>query len=191
MVGVVIVAVSVLLGARLFAQADDTISVWTVRHDVAAGTALTPADVAPADVRFSTTGLAQRYLSASRPLPIGSVAGRDLAAGEMLPRSALGGTVAAALVEVPIALPAEAVPAALRSGETVDVWVTAEGTAAQQRAERVLRGVQVLAAPQNASALGPSLTRQVLVGVPVSQESVLPNALAQLSTGTAVLVRRG
>jgi hypothetical protein len=49
----------------------------------------------------------------------------------------------------------------------------------------------VMALPQNGGALGPSATRQVVVGIPAEDESTVATALGQLSGGTAVIVRRG
>ena len=192
LVGVTIVAVCVLLGARLLATADDTVGVWAVRGDMAEGTEVTVADLERRDLRFASEDLAGRYLSADDLLPDGSVLTHDVGAGELLPRAALrtGGTPD--LVEVPIALPSEAVPATLRSGELVDVWVTPTADAGEEpRAVRVLEQVRVVAVPRSGSALGPSSTRQVVVGLPVEDEGVLGTALARLSDGAAVIVRRG
>lgn len=191
MIGLVIVAGSVLLGARLLANADETVTVWAAAGDLTEGTALEPQDLEPSQVRFTSDELAGRYLAAA-DLPEGMVLVRDVAAGELLPRAALGTGTGEELAELPIALASDAVPAGLRAGEVVDVWVTppAEGEA-ERRAERVLQQVRVVAVPQRASALGPSSTRQVVVGVPGDEDDLLARALAQLSDGAAVIVRRG
>lgn len=190
-VGLVIVAVSVLLGARLLAGADDTVTVWSAGTDLPEGSVVEPQDLERSQVRFTSDDLAARYLSAA-DLPRGMVLLRDVAAGELLPRAALGSGTGEQLAELPIALASDAVPAGLRAGELVDVWVTppAEGEL-ERRAVRVLEQVRVVAAPQSASALGPSSTRQVVVGVPGDEDDLLARALAQLSDGTAVIVRRG
>jgi hypothetical protein len=191
-VGIVIVAVSVLLGSRLLASADDTVAVWSVAGDLPAGSVLSPADLERVDLRFGTPEVAGRYLPADAALPVGSVLTRDVLAGELLPRAAVGTGEATDVVEVPIAVAAEAVPATLRVGEVVDVWVTPAGMAGEvSRALRVLDQVRVVAAPRGGSALGPSATRQVVVGLEAEDESRLATALARLSDGTAVIVRRG
>ncbi len=187
-----IVSVSVLLGARLLATADDTVAVWAARGDLPDGTEVSLADLERQDLRFSSQDLAASYLSADDVLPEGTVLTRDVAGGELLPRGALSTGEGPDLVEVPIALPSEAVPSTLRAGEVVDVWVTPAAEAGPEpRAVRVLQEVRVVAVPRNSSALGPSSTRQVVVGLPAEDESVLGTALARLSTGTAVIVRRG
>jgi hypothetical protein len=191
-VGIVIVAVSVLLGSRLLASADDTVAVWSVAGDLPAGSVLSTADLERVDMRFGTPEVAGRYLPADVALPGGSVLTRHVVAGELLPRGAVGTGEAADLMEVPIAVAAEAVPATLRAGEVVDVWVTPAGLAGEvPRALRVLDQVRVVAVPRSGSALGPSATRQVVVGLEAEEESRLATALARLSDGTAVIVRRG
>ena len=199
-VGVGIVAVCVLLGARLLATADDTVRVWAASGRLPAGTVVTAAMLEPQEVRFSSAALADRYLSADRRLPRGAVLERDVLPGELVPRQALGRGVGMDLAEVPIALGADAVPAGLRVGDVVDVWVApgpgADGSpgdarADLPRAERVLQGVRVVAVPRAGSALGPASSRQVVVGVPSRAEGLLAAALAKVTAGVPVMVRQG
>lgn len=191
-VGVVIVAASVLLGARLLAGADDTVAVWSLEHDLPAGAEVTAGDLRRAEVRFGSDAQAAGYLSADQAVPAGSTLQRDVTADELLPRAALGREDRTDLAEVPISVASDAVPAGLRQGETVDVWVTSSAEArVEPRAERVLEGVTVLATPEGAGALGPTATRQVVVAVAGEDEERLARALAELSDGRAVLVRRG
>lgn len=190
-VGVVIVAVCVLSGARILAGADDTVPVWAVRSDRAAGESLLPGDLERVELRFATPSLAQRYISADDQ-PANAVLTREVKAGELLPRAALRTGEPEYLAEVPVSLPSDAVPATLRAGEVVDVWVTPEeDTGAPLRAICILRQVRVVAVPRTGSAFGPAATRQVVVGVPEEDEGQLGSAIAQLARGTAVLVRRG
>lgn len=192
LVGVTIVAVSVLIGSRLFAAADDTVSVWAVTHDMPAGSPLTESDVQPVALRFGSPPLAHAYLSADAPLPAGAVLARKVTADELLPRAALGTGEGTDLVDVPVSLPTDAVPTTLQVGEVVDVWVTPETqTSRTPRAVPVLEQVRVVALPHDGTALGPSTTRQVVIGIPAGEESRLSTALAQLASGTAVVVGRG
>jgi hypothetical protein len=85
----------------------------------------------------------------------------------------------------------------VRPGSVVDVWVTADPdlaadvSAARDAASTLVLGrVTVLSVSRPGGALGPSATRQVIVGVEPGQEDVLPTALAQLARGSVVLVRR-
>lgn len=199
-VGLVIVSGSVLLGASLFAQSDDTVTVWAARADLPAGAVLEVGDLEPAELRFATASLAERYLAAD-DVPAGRILLRGVPAGEMVPRSAVGTGEPVDLAELPIGLPAEALPAGLRSGQVVDVWVTPAGgtgtgaragtaTGAERRAVRVLQEVPVLAVSQSGNSLGPAGVRQVVVGVPAADDAVVSRALAGLAEGEAVLVRR-
>lgn len=191
LVGVALVAGCVLLGARLLASADDTVAVWALRRDLATGSEVTTADLQRQDLRFGSRELAARYLPADLSVPDGMVVTREVAAGELLPRAALSRGDRGELLEVPVAVGSEAVPATLRAGELVDVWVTPEPTDGEvPRADRVLEGVRVVALPADGSGLGPSTTRQILVGLPSDQQTRLGEALARLSTGTPVVVRR-
>ncbi len=190
--GLAIVAVSVLLGVRLLAAADDTTTVWSVAADLPAGHAVDAGDLRPVEVRFGSPGLAERYLPAT-DLPPGTVLLQDVSTGEMLPRAALGEGGTQDVAELPISLSAESVPVGVRPGHVVDVWVTPADVAARQAREavRVLEGVTVVAAPESAGALGPSMTRQVVVAVPAEEEAAIARALAALADGTVVLVGRG
>ncbi|HET6627763.1 MAG TPA: hypothetical protein VFG63_15335 [Nocardioidaceae bacterium] len=191
-VGIVIVAVSVLFGAQLFARADDTVAVWAVRSDLPGGTAVGADDLERREIRFGDAVQADLYVSASSPVPVGSTLVHDVGAGELLPRAALGDAGAAALVEVPVAVPSESVPATVRAGSVVDVWVTPDGPGtAQAESVQVFDDVVVVAAPRSGSALGPSATRQVIVGVDGEQENGLAEALARAATGTIVITRQG
>jgi len=90
----------------------------------------------------------------------------------------------------------EAVPLTLRVGAVVDVWVTPDRAtdassagdgAAAPRSELVFDDVAVLSVPRTGSSLGPTATRQVIVGVGRDQQSRLPTALAALAGGTVLL----
>jgi hypothetical protein len=54
----------------------------------------------------------------------------------------------------------------------------------------VFAGVTVVAVSRSGGALGPTPTRQVIVGVEDSVQDYLPTALAELARGWVVLVRK-
>ena len=189
-VGVAIVALSALLGARLLGSADDTVAVWVVRHDVDAGAPLTADDLARREVRFGSQADADRYLSAEDPIPSGARLGRPVGAKELVPRGALESASDTSLTEVPVSVNSDAVPSTVDSGSVVDVWVTpdpASGSARAARAVLVFDDVSVVSAPRPGTSLGPSATRQIIVGVPEGQTASLPTALAALAGGVVVL----
>lgn len=123
--GVLLVLVSVLVGARVLAGADRSQLVWATSRALAPGSVLAEADLVAVRVRlFDSSGL---YLDASRPAPVGYVASRGLGAGELLPDDALRRPeveVDFRLVTVLVEL--GHVPPDLVDGQQVDVWVTPE-----------------------------------------------------------------
>jgi hypothetical protein len=193
-VGVVIVAACVLLGARVLAGADDTVAVWSVRHDLPAGSALDGDDLVAARVHFTGDG-ADRYLLATTDPAPGSTVLHDVAAGELLPRSAVAAGGGPELVEVPLSLAPDDLPASVRRGAVVDVWVTPTVTGAgagedRARARLALDDVVVVAVPAPGDSLAPRTTQQVIVGVDASQADDLADALGQLADGRIVLTRQ-
>ena len=189
--GVVIVAVCVLLGARVLGAADDTVAVWSLRHDVSAGATLDTADLAPVRVRLTGTA-ADRYLPATAGLAPGVTAAHDLSVGELLPRSAILSDPGPALVEVPLSVAPDDLPASVRRGAVVDVWVTPKvaGAGEEARARLALDDVVVVAVPARGDSLAPQTTQQVIVGVEESQSGRLGDALGQLADGRVVLTRQ-
>jgi hypothetical protein len=201
LIGLALVAGSVLVGARLMAAADDTVAVWTVTADQPAGARLTADDVEARRVRFAHDLTAAGYLPASEALPEGTL-DRAVSAGELLPRSALTRGGEQDVVEVPVSLAADDLPATVRRGSLVDVWVApdaAGGGAGSQggagegsgAAVRVLQDVVVVAVPRASSSLAPQATRQVIVGLPPGRDGELGRALGQMSEGRVVVARVG
>lgn len=183
---------SVVLGATLLGDADDSVPVWAVRTDLAAGQPVGDQDLEVRHVRFPGAEVADRYLSAAAPLPDDATLGRAVGAGELLPRAALGSADTARLVEVPVAAATDAVPTSVRVGSVVDVWVVPDGTVAggsSDGAVQVLDDVVVVAAPRPEDGLAPSGNRQLVVGVPADQLGGLPDALAGTGRGTVVVTR--
>jgi hypothetical protein len=187
-VGVLLVAGCALLGARLVGGADDTVAVWATARSMQPGQPLTTDDLRRQQVRFEDQADADRYVSADDPLPTGAPLARAVGVGELLPRSALGEPRSVSLTEVPLSVPTDAVPGTVRTGSVVDVWVTPEpGGGPAARSLLVLDDVPVLGAPRSGTTLGPSATRQVVVGVRAAQADELPVALTALAGGTALL----
>lgn len=200
LLGVLLVAASVLGGARLMAGADDTVAVWTSTRDLPDGATLTEADLGRERVRFPDQRTADGYLSADAPAPVGAVLDRRIGQGELVPRAAVAPRERSELVELPLAVASDDLPATVRQGSVVDVWV-APGVAAgdtrsaQGGARRVLEDVTVVAVPGTTDSLAPETTRQVIVGVPAdradSADGGLATALGGLADGRVVVTRKG
>lgn len=187
--GVVLVAVSVLVGARLLASSDDTVPVWTVRHGLAAGQPVTAADLVASRVHFESTAAAEQYLPGDVPLPEGAVAGRPVGAGELLPRAAVSVDGREALVHLPLEVSLAGLPRGTGPGRIVDVWVTPApdaGDTAQDSSTRVLEGVPVV----SVGRAGAGDVRQVLVGLAPGQAAGLSQIVTALARGEVLLVLR-
>jgi hypothetical protein len=192
--GLVLVAASVVLGARLMAAADDTVPIWALTRDLPAGAVVSSGDVEARNIRFPDAATADAYLSASDPVPSGSRLARAVSAGELLPRVALVAGSGPALVEVPISVAADDLPATVHQGSHVDVWVTPKVSAVQgakPTATKVLDDVVVVAVPGVTDRLAPQATRQVIVGIPEQASGQIGPALGATSDGHVVVARHG
>ncbi len=129
--GVLLVLVSVLLGAKVIATADRSVRVWALARDLSAGTTLSTADLQPARVRLFDS--AEEYLRVSQS-PAGRTVTRALRAGELLPRSVVAPTPSGAIVNIPVQ-PGNA--PGLARGTLIDVWSTIKGCAPVQVLSRV------------------------------------------------------
>src|SRR4051794_26612316 len=66
--GVLLVAVTALAGAKLLSSADDTTTIWAAKHELRVGSPLTDDDLTTVRVRFTSSNDSERYLSADADL---------------------------------------------------------------------------------------------------------------------------
>jgi hypothetical protein len=189
-VGVVLVAGSVLLGSRVLAAADDTVPVWSVRSQVPAGAAVTSGAVEVDHVRLDDGADAELYLGGDEPFPAGHVASHDLAAGELVGRSDLRAPDTGAGTELPVAVEDGNLPPDLAVGDLVDVWVAGdpEGGSARKAAE-ALGAVEVRGVQERGGGIGGGSGAVVLLALDDETAQTLPTVLADVTSGTVVLVR--
>lgn len=194
LLGIVLVASSVVLGARLLAAADDSVGVWVVARDLPSGAAIAAADLDQRQIRFPDDETADGYLAARDEVPADATLSRPVSSGELLPRSALAERSGPDLVEVPISVLSDDLPATVRQGSVVDVWVAPKVASVGQtrpKAVAVLTDVVVVAVPRTSDGLAPQTTRQVIVGVPADRADELGTALGGMSDGRVVIARKG
>jgi hypothetical protein len=190
-VGIAVVALCAVLGARFLGRSSDTVAVWAARGPLLEGRHVVTTDLVRRDVRFADQSDADRYVSADSDIPDEATLARDVGAGELLPRAALAAPQDHAVVEVPMSVDTGSVPATVGVGSIVDVWVTPDKTGvAPARSTLVFDDVPVISAQRSTSTLGPTSTRQVIVGVGQDQQRRLPGAIAALSSGSIVLTAR-
>lgn len=185
--GVALVLISVLLGARTLSGADDAQLVWSASRDLAAGTVLAEDDLTLAKARlFGTSG---RYLAGSKP--VGYLVRRSVSASELVPVDALvapGPTSSRREVTVPVL--AGHLPPDLRRGEQVDLYVTPDDKAVQRgvaAGPRLVLAALTVADVVRSGGLGASGQDQPVV-LAVAPPQVLAVVQA-LSEGRLDLVR--
>lgn len=187
-IGVVIVAASVMVGARLLDAADTSVTVWAADHDLAEGDTVSAADLVSVRVRFVDEADLARYLPTWRELPADLTLLRDVDAGELLPRGALGAPADSEVMRVPVAVPDHQLPSEIAVGSRVDVWLSADG---ERRARLVLTDVEVVDVPAASDEFGTADTRMLVLGVPEAEQDAVSRTLAGVGTGSLTIVGRG
>ncbi|HET7475585.1 MAG TPA: hypothetical protein VFJ97_06115 [Dermatophilaceae bacterium] len=155
-VGLVIVLLSVGIGAKVVAAADDTQPMYAAARILVAGQPVTQEDLRRVDVRIA--GDTAGYLAADHDIAAGTFALREVLAGELVPTAALG--TRAQVGVKPVTVPAErAAVARLIVGSVVDVWVNAKLDnvgATYGKPQRVLESASVAGVPETGGGFGSS-----------------------------------
>lgn len=166
--GLLLVATSVLAGARIVGSADATTLVWAAKGDLGAGARLEADDLVASRVRFADDADLHRYLTVDDALPPDAELLRSLGAGELVPRAAIGAAGAQDTLQVPLAVDSTRVPGSVTSGSVIDVYVVAGGQDSGEvdPAEPALASVTVLEAPALDAGFTVTGQRQLVVAVP-------------------------
>lgn len=198
-VGVAIVAVSVIVGARIMAGADQTVGVWAASGDLAPGAPISSHDLQVRRVHFGSGGLSA-YFTADKAIPAGLSVLRDVGKGELLPRSALGPASQSDTVQVPVAVDPAQVPRSVSRGSVVDVYVVAgssgssgAGATGETNAapsKPALAAVSVVDAPPLADSFGATGKKQLVLAVPTDQVADFFALLQSTQQPTITVVRR-
>ncbi len=196
-VGLLIVAVSVVAGARLLAAADDTVAVWAVAADAGPGAALTESDLVVHRVRFAEPDDLAGYYRVDDTLPGELRLVRGVGAGELLPRGAVGATDQPSdTVELPVAVESDQVPRAVHSGSVVDVYLVGDPARGEETTDQpgtpVLQEATVVDAPDSDDGFGGAAgRRQLVLAVPQDGAAAYFAAVASLESPLLTVVRRG
>jgi hypothetical protein len=180
--GVLLVAVSAMVGGRVLAAADDTVELWSAARDLPVGAEIAADDLVATSVHFADADAAKAYLLVGSAVTGGLLA-QPLSAGQLIPSSAIGAAAEPA-PELPLGVAAADLPANLAPGDRVDVWAL-PGERDAPGVTRVMRDVRVVSvsAPSVAAAGG---DREVLVAV---SDADVESALVDLAGARPVLVR--
>ncbi len=168
-----LVLLSVVLGARVLAAADDTVDVWTVTRDLAAGSIVRADDLEAVPVRLGET--AGAYLGTGGASPVGWTLTRPLASGELVPVGAVSPAASAPQLRS-VTVPVERfhAPGDLARGQRVDVYVTPDDAPTRS----VITSALVVDLVEDGGRLGPSgASLGVVLGVPAPQVTVVVQAV--------------
>lgn len=184
--GVLLVALSVAAGARVFTAADNLTAVYVAAHDLVPGQHISADDLAVGHVRLR--GQAGLYVSAGATLPVGYVVTRYVGADELLPAAALATPSTAGpsrFVTVPVQ-PGH-LPDNLGRGDLVDVYLTPKSAAgaAVPQPELVLAAVPVEARSGGTRTFSASSAYSVVLAVPAGKVAAAVHAV---ESGTIDLV---
>jgi hypothetical protein len=184
--GVLLVLVAVVAGARVFATADDMTSVYVAAHDLVPGQHVAPGDLAVGRVHLDGQGGSYVAAAAAGP-PVGYVVTRFVGANEFVPAAALSAQAAADSRFVTVPVQPGHLPGELGRGDRVDVYLTPKAAAgAVVRPPRlVLSAVPVEAREGGARTFSGDASLAVVLAVPQPDVAALVQAV---ESGTIDLV---
>lgn len=189
--GVLLVAVSVVAGARLFSAADDSVAVWAAAGDLPAGAPLESDDLVATRVHFADPGDLGGYFTVQDELPADPTMVRGVSAGELLPRAAVAGATPDDLLEVPVAVDPEQVPGSVGPGSVVDVYLVSPARPGRApESGPALSGVTVVEAPPLAEGFSATGRRQLVLAMDDSEASRFFSLLGAGESPLVTVVRR-
>lgn len=173
--GLLLILVSLIVGARVVAGADKTVPVYAAAADLPAGHVIAGDDLRAVRVRLATSGT---YLDGSAAV-VGRVVQRELGAGELVPASALAAALPGAFRDVSLAIKPDHYPSDIGNNDLVDVLATGVSAAGGRRTWTVAKGLEVVLASRVGGGFGSSDSRLVLK---VPADLVLPLTAAMRSS---------
>lgn len=189
--GVLLVTVSVVAGARLLAAADDTVPVWVADSALGAGSEVAESDLEVRRVRFAGGEGLDHYVLAEDRFPAGQVLLRGVGAGELVPRSALASREDVDLLHVPLEVEPHQVPPAVAAGSVIDVYLTdGPGGDVRQGSGPSLEAVAVVSAPSVEEGFAISGARQLVVAVPEDDAVAFQGEYAALDDPSVRVLQR-
>jgi hypothetical protein len=123
-IGIVLVVASVAGVLLVVSTADKTTTVYAARTVLSVGDHIEQSDLVEQSVRLG--GATDRYLTIDTVPAEGLIVTRTVAAGELVPASAVGNSAGERLASVVVSVPSR-LPAAVDAGSVVDVWASREG----------------------------------------------------------------
>ena len=169
LLGVLLVLVSVVVGARVISASDHYTSLYVAAHPLVPGEHLAAGDLVVGQVRLDGQGAF--YVAADGDPPVGYVVQRYVGAGELLPRGAIT-TPTAVPADRLVTLPVQPghLPPDVGPGDLVDVYVTPKsgGSDAAGQPRLVARNLSVQQREGGDSELSGETVVALVVAVPVA-----------------------
>jgi hypothetical protein len=158
--GILLVVAAVVIGARVVGASSQTTTVWAADRNLAAGTVLVGADLTTVEVNLGDN--AGLYLGPGTASPVGMTVLSPVAAGELLPASAVDQPAAGRVVAIGVE-PAN-MPPGVDHGSSIDLYLIKGGGAgseAEATTELIGRDltVQSVAAPSSGGLSGATSNR--------------------------------
>ena len=185
LLGVLLVLLSVVVGAKVFAAAGSYTRVYVAKHALVPGEHLTSADFGVGRVRLD--GQASIYIGVAANPPVGYVVTRYVGANEFVPASALAATAPSSGRYVTVPIQPGHLPPSLQHGDLVDVYVTSKAVPGTDvtTPQLVLSSVAVQARDGGSRSFSGSSTLAVVLAVPADKVADLIHAV---ESGTIDLV---
>ena len=163
-VGIGLVLISMLIGAKLVSSADSRVELWTAESDLSAGTV-----IRATDLRLTAVGVddPSSYVQSSVSL-VGKTLRRSIGAGELIGASAVADQPGQQHRLVTIAVDALHAPPGLARGERVDVYMTQSESSGASPVPLLMLSDVLVSDPGSADASG-SGQFGVVVDVPIAQ----------------------
>ncbi len=162
--GIALVLLSMLIGAKLMSSADSRTELWTAASDLSAGTVIQQGDLRPMAVGVDDES---SYVNSATSL-IGKVLRRSVGAGELIGAAAVADAPAAKHRLVTIAVDPLHAPPGLARGERVDVYVTPSDAATGVTEPMLVLSGALVADPGSPDASG-SGQLGIVVDVPIAE----------------------
>ncbi|KNX37717.1 SAF domain-containing protein [Luteipulveratus halotolerans] len=179
-VGVLLIALATVAGATVIQRLDDSVEVLVATRSLVPGQPITGDDVRTVRVRLDDSST---YVSAAKALPAGRVT-REIRAGELLPRSAVGTAAQVDVKAVSVRVDAS-LAATLVEGSVVDVWVStkkdAAGVASYNKPQRMVERAVVSLVPSDEGRFGVGSGQDAAVHVLVPTAKV-PDVIGAVNT---------
>jgi hypothetical protein len=179
--GVLLILVSLTVGARVVASADRTVPVYAAASDLPAGHVLAAGDLQTVRVRMS--GATSRYVAGGAAV-VGQLVTRDIHTGELLAASAVAASAPAPFRDVSVSVKPDHIASNIAEGSLVDVIATGALPAGGARTWTVARSLEVVGRSKASGNFAATDSRVVLK---VPADLVLPLTAAMRSADIDVV----